>query len=81
MVIKISAPIKSHFAKSGGLDLQKLMGECEYKETYRKEMIKWGEDVRSKDYGYFCRAAVELFEGIIIKIYCKKAQIMTHYNL
>lgn len=63
MVIKISAPIKSHFAKNGGLDLQKLMGDGEYKEIYRKEMIKWGEEIRNKDHGYFCRAAIELFEA------------------
>lgn len=68
VVIKISAPIKLHFAKTRGLDLQELMGQSEYKEIYRKEMIKWGEDIRNKDHGYFCRAAIELFEGIVIEL-------------
>ena len=43
------------------------MGDGEYKEIYRKEMIKWGEDIRNKDHGYFCRAAIELFEGMLIE--------------
>lgn len=26
-------------------------------------MVKWGEDIRNKDYGYFCRAAIEMYNG------------------
>lgn len=26
-------------------------------------MAKWGEDVRNKDYGYFCRAAIDMYNG------------------
>jgi len=26
-------------------------------------MVKWSEDVRKKDYGYFCRAAINMYNG------------------
>lgn len=26
-------------------------------------MTKWGEDMRRKDYGYFCRAAIDMYNG------------------
>lgn len=26
-------------------------------------MAKWGEDMRKKDYGYFCRAAIDMYNG------------------
>ncbi|XP_054288218.1 phosphomevalonate kinase isoform X2 [Macrosteles quadrilineatus] len=58
--IKLSAPIKSHFANSQGLDFDQLMGTGDYKEQYRLEMIKWSEDIRNSDNGYFCRAAVDM---------------------
>ena len=33
------------------------MDSSSYKETYRKAMIVWGEEMRAKDPGYFCRLA------------------------
>lgn len=27
-------------------------------------MVKWGEDMRKKDYGYFCHAAIDMYDGI-----------------
>ena len=33
------------------------MDSSSYKETYRMAMIAWGEDMRRKDPGYFCRLA------------------------
>nr|CAG4644385.1 EOG090X0FYC [Lepidurus arcticus] len=59
-VIRLSAPIKSHWAQSKNLDLDKLLEASAYKEQYRLEMIQWGEDMRKKDPGYFCRAAVAM---------------------
>ncbi|KAL4710953.1 hypothetical protein ACJJTC_017918 [Scirpophaga incertulas] len=56
-IIKISAPIKSHWAKENNLDLNELLSHSEYKEQYRLEMISWSESMRDKDYGYFCRQA------------------------
>ncbi|XP_030020133.2 phosphomevalonate kinase [Manduca sexta] len=56
-IIKISQPIKSHWAKEKNLNLNELLSDSTYKEQYRLDMIKWGEEMRNKDYGYFCRAA------------------------
>lgn len=64
VIIKISGPIKNHWAQTLNLDLDKLMSDGEYKEKYRSDMIKWSEDIRKQDYGYFCRAAVEMYKGL-----------------
>ncbi|XP_012548758.1 phosphomevalonate kinase isoform X1 [Bombyx mandarina] len=58
-IIKISQPIKTHWAKEKNLNLNELLSEGEYKEQYRLEMIKWSEEMRNKDYGCFCKAACE----------------------
>ena len=42
-----------------GLDLSRLLDSSAYKEQYRVEMIRWGEDRRVQDAGYFCRRATE----------------------
>jgi len=62
-LIKISAPIKSHWAEKHDLNFEELMSAGEYKEAHRQDMIKWSEEIRQKDYGYFCQAAVELCNG------------------
>ncbi|CAH0399511.1 unnamed protein product [Chilo suppressalis] len=56
-VIKISAPIKSYWAKENNLNLNELLSHNEYKEQYRLEMIRWSDSIRAQDYGYFCRQA------------------------
>ena len=33
------------------------MDSSSYKEGFRKDMIRWGEEVRAQDPGYFCRLA------------------------
>jgi phosphomevalonate kinase len=63
-LIKISAPIKSHWAEKHGLNFEELMSAGEYKEAHRQDMINWSEEIRQKDYGYFCQAAVEMFNGM-----------------
>lgn len=63
IIIKISSPIKSHWAEVKGLDLDQLMSSDEYKEKYRLEMIKWSEAVRNQDPGCFCKKAVEMYNG------------------
>ena len=35
------------------------MDSSAYKEMYRKAMIVWGEEMRKKDPGYFCRLATQ----------------------
>ncbi|NWQ98007.1 PMVK kinase, partial [Burhinus bistriatus] len=42
-----------------GLDFQRLLDASAYKETYRQDMIRWGEEKRRTDPGFFCRTAVE----------------------
>ncbi|XP_063244440.1 phosphomevalonate kinase [Bacillus rossius redtenbacheri] len=61
LIVRISAPIKSHWSKLHSLDFDKLSGTDEYKEKYRKDMIQWGEQIRREDYGYFCKAAIDMF--------------------
>uniref|UniRef100_A0A182LX45 Phosphomevalonate kinase n=1 Tax=Anopheles culicifacies TaxID=139723 RepID=A0A182LX45_9DIPT len=56
-IIRISEPIKRHWAESKGLNLSELLGDSAYKELYRKEMIEWSDARRQEDYGVFCRAA------------------------
>ncbi|OAD60244.1 Phosphomevalonate kinase [Eufriesea mexicana] len=63
VIIKLSGPIKFHWAKSLGLDIEQLLGDGRYKENYRFEMAKWGENIRNKDYGYFCRAALDMYNA------------------
>ena len=40
-----------------GLDAERLLDASEYKERYRADMIRWGEEMRDKDPSYFCRLA------------------------
>lgn len=58
-IIRISEPIKSHWAKEKGLDLRELLSDGPYKEKYRKEMIVWSDSVRQRDPGFFCKASIE----------------------
>ncbi|XP_075979675.1 phosphomevalonate kinase [Anticarsia gemmatalis] len=67
-VVKISRPIKTHWAKEKNLDLDELLSDSGYKEQYRLEMIKWSEEIRAKDYGYFCRTACESAKDNVIWI-------------
>ncbi|XP_035919283.1 probable phosphomevalonate kinase [Anopheles stephensi] len=56
-IIRISEPIKRHWADWKGLHLDELLSDGAYKERYRKEMIEWSDARRQEDYGVFCRAA------------------------
>ncbi|XP_045538848.1 phosphomevalonate kinase [Papilio machaon] len=58
-IIKISKPIKSHWAKVKGLNLDELLSDGKYKEQYRLDMIQWSEEMRFKDYGCFCHSACQ----------------------
>ncbi|XP_061174375.1 phosphomevalonate kinase-like [Saccostrea echinata] len=53
-VLRLSGPIKSQYAKENGLDHQRLLDSSEYKETYREDMIQWGEEKRNENSEYFC---------------------------
>lgn len=67
VIIRISAPIKKYWSESKGLDMDKLMSDGAYKEKYRTEMIIWGEEKRAQDSGFFCRTAIEMFNGFKLK--------------
>lgn len=63
VIIKISGPIKSHWAKKLNLDFDGLLSDGKYKEKYRRDMAEWGEEIRNQDHGYFCRAAIDMYNG------------------
>lgn len=58
--MRISAPLKDAYAEANKLDIEQLMSPGVYKEKYRLNMIKWSDDIRQKDPGYFCRLADNL---------------------
>uniref|UniRef100_A0A8B9GHI4 Phosphomevalonate kinase n=1 Tax=Amazona collaria TaxID=241587 RepID=A0A8B9GHI4_9PSIT len=58
-VLRLSGPLKEQYSKEHGLDFQRLLDASAYKETFRQDMIRWGEEKRRADPGFFCRAAVE----------------------
>ena len=37
------------------LDFERLLDASDYKEKFRADMIRWGEEKRNADPGYFCR--------------------------
>lgn len=57
-IVRLSEPIKRFWAEQNKLDLDQLLSDGAYKENYRKEMIKWSDEQRKKDYGVFCRDAM-----------------------
>ncbi|KAF1597549.1 UNVERIFIED_CONTAM: Phosphomevalonate kinase, partial [Eudyptes robustus] len=55
----VSYPLKEEYGVEHNLDGERLKFDFEYKEKVRKEMVVWGEQIRSKDPAYFCRKTVE----------------------
>ena len=62
-MIRLSAPIKQHWAEAMQLDFPQLMSDTAYKESHRAQMIVWGEQERKKDPGIFCRSAIRMANG------------------
>ncbi|XP_067395324.1 phosphomevalonate kinase [Emydura macquarii macquarii] len=58
-ILQLSAPLKEQYAKEHGLDFRRLLDSSNYKESYRQDMIRWGEEKRGTDPGFFCRIVVE----------------------
>ncbi|KFP83698.1 Phosphomevalonate kinase, partial [Acanthisitta chloris] len=52
-------PLTPFSPQEHGLDFQRLLDASAYKEQFRQDMIRWGEEKRRADPGYFCRAAVQ----------------------
>ncbi|KAK2084366.1 hypothetical protein P7K49_037399 [Saguinus oedipus] len=47
------------FGQEHGLNFQRLLDASSYKEAFRRDMIRWGEEKRQADPGFFCRKVVE----------------------
>lgn len=47
------------FIKEHNLDFDRLLDASEYKEKYRMDMIRWGEERRTEDPSFFCRLATQ----------------------
>ncbi|XP_051849883.1 phosphomevalonate kinase isoform X2 [Antechinus flavipes] len=58
-VLRLSGPLKEQYAQEHGLDFQRLLDASSYKEAFREDMIRWGEEKRKRDPGFFCRKIVE----------------------
>ncbi|XP_005106722.2 phosphomevalonate kinase [Aplysia californica] len=56
-ILRLSGPLKKQYAQEHGLDFERLLDASDYKEKYRADMIRWGEEKRNKDAGFFCRLA------------------------
>ncbi|KAL7054377.1 hypothetical protein AAHC03_026156 [Spirometra sp. Aus1] len=57
-IIHLSEPIKRAYARLHDLDMDLLMSSAAYKEDYRTEMVRWGEERRNQDPEIFCREAL-----------------------
>ena len=42
------------------LDFDRLLDASDYKERYRADMIRWGEERRQQDSSFFCRLATQV---------------------
>lgn len=58
--MRISQPVKGAYAQNHNLNFEQLMGSGNYKEKFRMDMIKWSDEMRQMDSGYFCRLADEM---------------------
>ncbi|XP_076465796.1 phosphomevalonate kinase-like [Babylonia areolata] len=58
-IMRLSAPLKSQYAKEHNLDFSRLLDASEYKEHYRADMIRWGEERRNQDPAFFCQLAIQ----------------------
>jgi hypothetical protein len=80
--ITLSAPLKSLYAQENNINFEKLLDASDYKEKYRKDMIRyekilinnvspllifrWGEEKRKQNSSYFCQMAIE---NLKVKVY------------
>ncbi|CAL2045008.1 unnamed protein product [Caenorhabditis brenneri] len=74
-IVGISNSLKEQYAKLHGLDFAELLTDGPYKEQFRKDMIRWGEDARKNDSGLFCRASIDpvVNTDIVIVSDCRRS--------
>lgn len=53
-------PFDNRLQETLEVNFNELLTSGPYKEAYRKDMIEWGESVRDRDPGYFCRSVSSL---------------------
>jgi len=53
VIRRISDPLKEEYAELKGIDAENLKTSGPEKEIVREEMVKFGEEIRSKDESYF----------------------------
>ncbi|KAM6167787.1 phosphomevalonate kinase isoform 2-T2 [Erethizon dorsatum] len=58
-ILRLSGPLKEQYAQEHGLNFERLLDASSYKESHRSDMIRWGEEKRRADPGFFCRKIVE----------------------
>ena len=46
VILRLSGPLKKCYAEQHDLDYAKLMSSDGYKEKYRRDMIRWSEEIR-----------------------------------
>jgi len=63
VILRLSGPLKQCYAENNGLDFEKLLSSGDYKEKYRLDMLRWSEEIRNKDYTFFCREAISKYEA------------------
>lgn len=59
-IIRLSGPLKYEYARQHGLEFDRLLDSTTYKELYRQDMIRWGEEKRRADPTYFCKLATKM---------------------
>ncbi|CAF0994645.1 unnamed protein product [Adineta steineri] len=66
VLLHLSEPLKLEYARLNQINGEQLLTSSSYKENYRKDMIKWGEDKRREDSSIFCRLAIEQKDEICL---------------
>jgi len=85
-LIRLSAPLKSAFAREHGLDYEALLTAGPYKEKYRESMVKWGEEKRKSDAGYFINLATaelthaQRSKGFVIVTDCRRKSDFEYFK-
>ncbi|XP_022664813.1 phosphomevalonate kinase-like [Varroa jacobsoni] len=63
VILRLSGPLKKEYADENKLDFSRLLDASEYKENFRAAMVRWGEQKRNEDPGFFCRLAINEYKG------------------
>ncbi|CAJ0582413.1 unnamed protein product, partial [Mesorhabditis spiculigera] len=79
----VSQGLKKEYARLHGLNYEELLTDGPYKEEYRKDMIRWGEEQRAKDPHIFCRETLRTESSaadVLIITDCRRETDMQFYK-